>query len=172
MSEDPVDDMELGETAEVSHTWECSVWGKADNDYVGRDREISDLTVDDAYVVDEDGNESIELVVSADVTKVDPDTKPFFQSEDRWERRQQADTKTVDSRVGVAALKTAPYAITAGTFGVVMFVADRVFEQADMTINGQPLAAPGFLEIAPIFFLALFLMWAIQYLPGTMRGSR
>jgi len=82
MIDDPVDDMELYETRTLEASGDM-YWFDLDGGtyFSGYDRVPENIEVTDAYV---DGSDVV-VEVAADVTKVDPETKPVFQTEDRFE---------------------------------------------------------------------------------------
>jgi hypothetical protein len=78
------DQLEIGDTAELTDTFEWSVWNQIDNEFLGTDKDIDDMHIADARIGGSEGNETVVVEVAADVTKVDPDEKPVFQTEERF----------------------------------------------------------------------------------------
>jgi len=82
MSKDPVEEMELYETRRLSTTQEEYWFEFGEGRYwSGSGRVAENIEVTDAYVEGSD----VVVEVAADVTKVDPDIKPVFQTEDHFE---------------------------------------------------------------------------------------
>jgi len=73
--------MEVGETKTVATLAEINALEAGRDEYVGRDREADNFRIAETEVVDE----HVAVIIEADVTKVDPDTKPVFQTEHHFE---------------------------------------------------------------------------------------
>jgi len=157
MSDDPVDEMELGETETVATLTEINALEAGWDEYGGQDREADNFRIAETEVVDE----QVAVVIEADVTKVDPDTKPVFQSEDRWQGRSDVESQT--PRWLSTLSRIAPYGVTAAALGASWFLAQRVITRADMTMNGEQVGAPSFGALAPMLFLVLIVVWMLQY---------
>ena len=73
VEQDPLQDAEIGETVSHEINTEHSLWGHADIDsWVGFDRDVDNVSVEDATIVGEQGDEEIKVRLSADVTKREP----------------------------------------------------------------------------------------------------
>jgi hypothetical protein len=160
------DDLEKNETVELSAETQMNAYEMAWDEFVGHDRDVSDIRVSDAYV---DGDDVV-VEVSGDVTKRDPKEIPVFQSQERWESRSDTEATPLPLWMKVVE-KSAPFALTGGVLAVSGFVAVSVMEELDMSINGTEVAVPGYFELTFVMATILFVIWSIQYLPRVFRGG-
>jgi hypothetical protein len=160
------DDLEKNETVELSAETQMCAYEMAWDQFVGRERDVSDIRVSDAYV---DGDDVV-VEVSGDVTKRDPKEIPVFQSQERWESRSDTEATPLPLWMKVVE-KSVPFALTGGVLAVSGFVAVSVMEELDMSINGTEVAVPGYFELTFVMATILFVIWSIQYLPRVMRGG-
>lgn len=71
--QDPLQEADVGETVSDKINTKHSLWGHADIDsWVGFDRDVDNVTVEEATIVGEQGNEEIEVRLAADLTKREP----------------------------------------------------------------------------------------------------
>lgn len=164
--QDPLAGAAVGETRTVdgeTKTWTRHV---LPGDLHGVDRE-ADIRIENAEVVtDEYGDTHVRLEYEADVTQYLP-RRWDECNQPRTEREEQAERW---SRVRRFA---APVVGGLGSLTIVGLVAHRVASAtfSEISINGQaatpPTLAESFGMLAVIVGLALFLLWALQYLPGT-----
>jgi len=166
MSDDPVDGMQVGETQRLSDEFDVDPYEAAWDEFVGFDREVENIEIE-AEMLDD---EKAVVTVSGDVTKVDPNVKPVFQTEDRWNRR--SDVKEPTPQWKKLFKQIAPHAITLATVGACAFVAQSVVAHAGIAINGEQIAAPGLLEMSMVLVPVLFILWGVKYLPGAVNGGR
>lgn len=158
-SEDPLEEMAVGETrtlcGETTFDTHEAMW----DEFVGFDRNVDDVRVEAAFVRD---NEVV-VHIAGDVTKVDPNTKPVFQSKERWNAR--SDTTATTSSSWPWWAKVAMQAIpTLGVFAFVAWLSTRIIDAANLTVNGEAVAAPGWVGLFFVMVVIVAAIMGMEYL--------
>lgn len=166
-SEDPVEEMAVGETRTLSGETSFDTHEAMWDEFVGWDRKAEDVRVEDTFV--EDGE--VVVRIAGDVTKIDPKTKPVFQSEERWNSRSDTAATTSSSWPWWAkvAMQTIP---TLAVSAFVAWVSTRIIDAADITVNGEGVAAPGWLGVFFVMVTIVAVVMGMQYLPRPSGGVR
>jgi len=161
MSDDPVDEMDEYETQTLEASGDM-YWFDLDGGthFSGRDRVHEDIRVTDAYVEGSD----VVVEVAADVTKVDPETKPVFQTEDRFENGYNHSRRPWYQPYANIAVGTLIAGIV--TVGVGTEVLETVVP--DMDIHPLLLAVS---ELAPLAMVVAILAAVVGLLTVGPRGS-
>lgn len=167
--DDPLDDVQAGETVEV--TAEDRIWAH-DIAYPvlsGHDREVESIRLTGASIeTDERGDEEVVVQLAADVTKIDPKTKPVFQTEELYESRSgSSSTSSSWPWYAKFAVQAVP---TVGLVAFSTWLSTRIIDAADITINGSPVSSPGWLGLFFVSLIILVVVMAPAYLPGRVGG--
>jgi len=89
---------------------------------------------------------------------------------DEYEPRTPSNVqRQSESRLGRPAASLIPGVVVLGIASLVAFPVMNAVS-GSMTVNGEPVGAPSPWFVLFIFGFAVFLLWAIQYLPGAARG--
>jgi len=166
------DDLQPGEKQTVTTERRISFWGTAPDELLGDDTHIDELTASNVRVEGEKGSEEIVFEVTAETRGVNSSELPHFESQERYEERQEW-AEQYNRNPGPP--KRVREAISVGVTGIVIaissFVAVRVMEAADMTINGEAIDPPSAYGLMAAMATLFFALWAIQYLPRMLRGG-
>jgi hypothetical protein len=168
-TDDPLEDLEVGETQRVELTEEQSFWFTCPDEFAGFDRTVENIDIDAEIVFDENGEEVIRTTYSADMTRNVPKL-PYW-----WDDGLQLDADGTLERekptplrwqaVKAAAL-VGPFAIAAGITELMM----RGIS-GEITVNDEPLMyEPWTAAIAMALILLATL--AIRELPPQLNGGR
>jgi hypothetical protein len=158
------EELDQNETVELSKQTRINAYEMAWDEFVGHDRDVSDIRVSDAYV---DGDDVV-VEVAGDVTKRDPKEIPVFQSQERWESHTETTESTMLTWVG----KIAPPITTLGVATLGIFVARHIMSQLEMTVNGKPLTPPPWIGLVLMVLTIGTVIFGIQALPRMFRGGR
>jgi len=160
MSDDPVDGMQVGETQRLSGQFEVDAYEAAWDEFVGFDRDVENIEMQIEMVDDDTGV----VTVSGDVTKIDPDVKPVFQSEDQFENGYNHSQRPWWLPYVTGAIATMIAGIV--TLGVGVQVTDAAFPEVDL--NPMLIAVS---ELVPVAMLVLIGMAVVGLLTIGPRGS-
>jgi hypothetical protein len=139
--EDPMADLDAGESAQFETSVELSAWDVAPDELFGRDRD-GDRAVTDVDLAGGDGNETIVVTYEADLEK---EPVPAIRKRPRHER----DTNRPWYR---KALSAAPVVATAWICVAIAVWITEAF-LSSTTINGDRIGAVGFWEVLGVFLL-------------------
>ncbi len=170
---DPLDGAAIGETRRVPIEIEQSVWVfSAVNDWIGSDRDPSNVRLADVEFVDTPGDEQVVLTLEADVTKQLP--RNWDQPITEHPRHIRNQPLSRRQRLFLAGVKAVAYALPFGIgFGVL-----AALPKGTMTINGEEMVfPPPMAEMAPVLALVVgvaALIWLLlAYAPvPARRGGR
>lgn len=166
--QDPIEDMEVGETQTLSNETEIFAHDIARDEFLGSDRRVENIQAN-ARV---QGNEVV-VEVAGDVTRIDPHTKPVFQSAERYADR--SDTSVEPTPAWKQTLwKATPLLINLAAYGGISYIAVNIIQEFQgATINGEPMSVPGETELMAVLFLIFFFTFGLQYsLPRVIGGVR
>jgi len=166
-------DLQPGEKDTVHSERRFSFWDSAPEELVGKDTHIEDLQASNIRIEGKKGSGEIVFDIDAEVRGINNDELPAFQTQEQYERQQERleELQTSASKPP----KRVSEAISVGVTGVVIaissFVAVRVLNAADMSINGATVDAPSAYSLMAAMAILFFAFWAIQYLPRMLRGG-
>jgi hypothetical protein len=170
---DPLEGADIGETRRVESTGEHSLWSSTAVDpFVGFDRDATNIEIESAEIVGEEGNERVEITYAADVTKtLRPHWRDGLDKEpDKSVGGVKSERASRVQRIGGLLLGAA---VSIGVGVAVMRHVTGSLAGKTVTFGPQP----SLMDIAPavgtIGLLALFIMAAMPYLPSMAgRGGR
>lgn len=168
-TDDPLEEIEVGETKHVELTDEQSFWFTCPDEFAGFDRNVEKINIDAEIVFDENGEEVIRTTYRADVTRNVPKL-PYW-----WDDGLQLDADGTLEREKPtplrwqalkAALFTAPWVFGAGLTEVMM----RGIS-GEITINGEPMVYEPW-SGAVIMAVILLATYALRTIPPLWNGGR
>lgn len=172
-TDDPLDGASIGETTTVTETVDLYGINMAPDVFFGSDR-FGDADIVDVEIVETGGEDYNNLKVTweGDMTKRLPR---------RWDYHREPVTET--EKKAAARKKWLSRGIQAASLviplGLATAVATHMMGQLDgsMTINGEPLNAPTFAELAPavllVFLISAVIAWGMKGgFPGKVRAGR
>lgn len=165
---DPIRNVDVGTTRTVTETDTYYLY--APDVYFGSDRDVDNLDVTDIEAVppERDGDyPTIEVTWQGDVTK---------QLGRRWDEHDQpvTDAERRRARWERRITRWSPPAVTGVVLGVGMAISKRVMNRlaGELTINGEPMAAPTmgdlWVPVLLVFALAAIIVYGLQ--GGLPRG--
>lgn len=170
-SVDPLEGADVGETAEVTGVMETWVGDYRLEGMEGSDRHINDIDVEAETYTDEHGEHMIRLTFDGEVMKTIPRRWDYSRDPLTEEEEQVARRRKWLGRVAGVAEFVLP-------FGFSLWLAMQVMNaiSGEMTINGEPITAPTFVELAPVvvtvFILSAVIMYGLQGgFPGGFYGG-
>jgi hypothetical protein len=157
---DPLKNADIGETERIENTVTIHGIDVAPDDCFGNDRLSGDLEVTDVRVVENEwGNEDVEIVIGADVTKQLPKRWDQRAAPVTAEEKQQARRKRWLRRGGKAVATLLPIA-AAG------LIATTVMQSMSGTINGEPITPPSTVEVMTMLgvvtLVAAIIVWGLN----------
>lgn len=161
-ADDPLDGADVGETRTVRRSKTLHGINFEPCEFYGSDRQ-ADIRITDLEVVEDEREgyaDDVRITWEADLTKRlprnwDRHTEPVTAGEKRQQRR-----KKWLGRIAQAAALAIP-------FGIASAIAAYTAQGLEgMTINGEPMTVPPFVELLPalllVFGLAGLIMWTIR----------
>lgn len=163
MTDDPLDGADVGETRTVRESVDLYTVDFEPDVFYGSDR-FSDTEIADVEVAEnEHGDRKLVVTFEGEVTKAlprrwDRAREPLTEREERTARRREWVMKALATggllAPAVVATVVATWAMDAG----------------DMTVNGEPMQAPG-IEFFGAFFVFVFVvLWILPRLPRWFGG--
>ena len=165
-SDDPLKNADVGEMQTVRESVELHTINFQPDVFRGSDRFVDTEVADVEIVEDEYGDETLVVTFEGEVTKRLPRNWDYC-------REPRTVTEEKQARRSRWIQKAIPIVSALVASGVALAVFSRLMENfAGTTIDGEPIQAPGPEFYVGFILLVVFLMWAIQYLPGKVSGGR
>jgi len=166
VEDDPLDGADVGETKTIRESVELHTIDFEPDVYRGSDRFVDSEIESVDVIEDEYGEKKLVVNFEGEVTKALPRTwdysrEPLTEQEQKAEQRKKWLRKLLIT--GVPTVGT----LAIGT--VVTYHVMDALSASGMTINGEAVQTPGIWSFVLVLGLAVFIIWAIQWLP---RGGR
>lgn len=156
---DPLAGADVGETRTVQESVELHTIDFEPDVFWGSDR-IGSPEIESVDVVEDDhGDEMLVVSFEGELTKTlprrwDSYREPLTPAEEKDARRKRWARKALGAGTVIAPM------------GIALLVSTRLMNSmAGVTINGEPVQPPGIESVLGVFAFALFVVWAIQWIP-------
>lgn len=170
---DPLKNADVGETVTLRKSKTLHTINYTPEEYFGSDRFAGNIEIVDIEIVEGDyDDKDIRVTWESDVTKRLPRRWDYHAEPVTEEEHRQARRQKWMRRAGKAAAVFVPAGIATA---LSVELTGRIAEQ--MTINGEPMAAPSPAATVGVVGVIMLLALVIHYglsggFPGTVRGAR